>query len=769
MRSTLIIFIFYFSFAALAQNKIKGIVVDEKQEPIPTTSVLVLDKEGKNTNSTITDTLGRFSLNVNPKLYSEIRFKSLGFKDKAVKLNSLSYKDINTITLKDTLLTIDDIHVKASKLLVNAEKDIFLISDKDRKNTPTASELITDLPLFSLNHFNNKITTNEGKRVLLLLNGIRTNEEKLLSINPKEIQKIEHYELPPARYSDLNLTSVINVITFNRKQKGFDLSTNLNNSYSDIFGTNVLNIEAYDSINSFNVQYFIDYRGFDDIKKNQSYFYNKKNYHAIYEGLPSEYRGTYNKLSTEYKRNTSKYLFSGELVYRNSNGYEKYNQRATHSGMEIVEREYRHRELDDQSNSIALDLYYSRKLRNDQSWGINIVNTISGANSKSKLSTSNSLKSDNSGIYSDFNDNESNSIIGETFYTKPLKKHRLTIGFRNSYKHLSQIYNNQYSSDIYQNISYLYSGLSGKFKKISYTYNLGVQNTHAKYESNNSITQNDIVLKSSLSLSTTVNSVNKFRYNAYLSSNVPSITELANNQVQIDDFLIYRGNYNISPYYVVGNQFKYQLNFEKVYISYLARYQVFLEPYQATFIDENQYILKTYQHQEKLQDAYTSLFISWKPFKQFVIQPIYGFSYVSNQYTGNRTEKLASHYFSLKATLSHKSWKLILEDIEPYKNLQGDIVTEVGRSAYGQLSFTKKNLTLAAWYWHQPEPVSSRSISNVISLNENKVWDELQNVFGIKLNYFIHTGNKKTRNNKKRLRNEDRVSGLSKENTVNFK
>ncbi len=673
------------------------------------------------------------------------------------------------IVLEKVEFSIDEVVVVSDKILTEAEKDIIIITDADRKNVSSATDLLSDLPQFSLDRINNKLKTSDGEPLLILINGIEADATKLLSLNPKKVKAIEHYQLPPARFSNLNTSAVINVVTYEQKERGLDLNISANNSFTDGYGTNVVSVGVHDSVNVLEFQYFIDYRKFDDILNNQKYQYIEDDVFSYYRGKAGDYNGSYNRLTAEYKRNTKLNSFSARLVYRNSRGFEDYKQNIEQSLTQKKGQELRTRRLEDFFGSYALDIYNAKHFRNNKVLGVNVVGTLSEANSTSALSVNSSLSPSLNYVYEDFNDNTSYSIIGELFYSQPISKLNWTIGAKNYFKFLEQTYNSTQSSSLEQNKAYIYSGISGKISKSSsFSYNIGVENTNALIDGTSSkLEQSKAVLKSSLSVLIPLGQKHKFRFNSYLSSNVPSITEMASNRVFLDQSLIYRGEPNMVPYYIWGSQLRYQFSTPKLYFTPTIRYQSFVDPYLSAFVKEGDYVVKTYRQFDRLKDLYASLMLSWKPVDFFNVQTTYGFSHVSLHIDGEESSSLPSHYLSLKFLFNYENWRLTLENTEPYENMQGEIINKYGRSSYVQLSYSKNNISAATWFWHQPNSSGYRTNSKLISVEEEKIWEGLRCVLGVKLTYNLQLG-EKDRSAKKLLQNEDNSSGLSKNNTANF-
>ncbi len=750
-----------FSTFSFSQRNITGVVTNEKEEPVIAATIAVLNPDSTLVSGTTTNAEGKFRLKLkNNKNF--LRISCIGYKTKFVQpLNN----DL-IIVLEDALINIDEILVKSDKILLEAEKDIIIISNADRKNTATATEMISGLSRFNIDPLNHKIQTSDGEPVLVLLNGIETDEIKLLSLSPKEIQKIEYYQLPPGRFSNLNSTSVMNIITYKKRDKGMDININTGNSFTDIYGDNTVSIGLYDSINSLDFQYFIDYRNLNDIIQNQEYTYFDKNTTSLYQGRPGKYRRTNNRFSTEYKRNTDSNKLSAKFILRRSDGFENYTQNITQN--EDVET--RSRKLKDTYNSYALDIYNATYYKKDRIIGMNVVGTISDANSISDLSAIYTESSELNYEFEDINTNKGYSVIAEVFHTMSLNKVKWTVGVNNYYKLLKQTYNNHKETKIKRNRSYFYTGISGEIKnKIPYSFNIGFENTNASIETDEKQHQRMPVAKSSLSLLIPIAKKHKLRYASYLSSNVPSITEMAENYTYLDHALIYRGTSDISPYYVWGNRLNYQLTgSDNFYISPAVRYQLFFEPYQNAFIKEGDLIVKTYQTYDKLTDFYVSLSLNWKPLAFFNLQTTYGFSDVSLRSGNKKTENLIDQYFLTKLYFTHKNWKLSIINLEPYTNMDGEIITTYGRTLYTQLSYTRKNLNISGWFIHRPNQSSYRTASDIIDIKEEKTWNDLNSVIGIRLVYNLNIGNKRKKSVRKIVTNEDSSSGLSKNNTSNF-
>lgn len=121
-----------------AQNKlstinVKGVVVDSNNNPISLVAVTASRLDVASIRATTTDQKGKFEFAELSSDYVELNISCIGFKSKIINLENRSNYDLGAITLSDSLLLLDEVSVKASKILFGVDKDVMLITDSDRK------------------------------------------------------------------------------------------------------------------------------------------------------------------------------------------------------------------------------------------------------------------------------------------------------------------------------------------------------------------------------------------------------------------------------------------------------------------------------------------------------------------------------------------------------------------------------------------------------------------------------------------------------------
>ncbi len=75
-----------------------------------------------------------------------------------------------------------------------------------------ARELVSTVPSLRIDRQSNTLATLSGKRILILLNGVKATDTDLLLIPAGKIRKVDYYDVPPVRYMDM-ADVVLNVIT----------------------------------------------------------------------------------------------------------------------------------------------------------------------------------------------------------------------------------------------------------------------------------------------------------------------------------------------------------------------------------------------------------------------------------------------------------------------------------------------------------------------------------------------------------------------------
>lgn len=212
---------------------------------------------------------------------------------------------------------------------------------------------------------NKKLQTANGGNILILCDGVKTDEIDLMGLKPENILRVEYYAQMPTRYANLGVDAVLNVIT--RRMRGGYVMAHIENGFTTGYGTNILQSKYNEDDNDFTLRYFIDYRRLSKYKLEQSYDY------ILSRNLPVEEVVSNTGLKTNYL--------------------------------------YPH-----------LDVYFSKTFKREQELIVDVVNTYYNSESERRL-----LQTGGGENYEAFTqlNNKSYSLISKVMYSKGLDADRL--------------------------------------------------------------------------------------------------------------------------------------------------------------------------------------------------------------------------------------------------------------------------------------------------------------------------------------------------------
>ena len=340
MKHLLVIVLCVCSIGQLMAQSITGKVVDEKQEPIPYAScVLINASDSTFVAGAVSNLEGVFNLDVQEASYI-IQISYLGYKTKEITCSS---GDLGTIVLDVDTQTLDEVVVKGERPLVKMENNRLtynISSILESKIVSNAHDLIKELPsVMSLD--GNSLSLVGTTSTTICINGKKSQldmsqlTDYLKSLPADEVEKVEVlYNAPPQWHVK---GSVINVVL--KKKKNYTINGQVQGSYVnqhrnsyDLGGTLMASTPKVD----FDVMYkFADQRSIsqtdmdgihtvDDAKYNilsTTKEYERNNKHSIYTNIGYKINDN-NNLNFSYNgliapKSTSE-LYSNNSMFSNA-------------------------------------------------------------------------------------------------------------------------------------------------------------------------------------------------------------------------------------------------------------------------------------------------------------------------------------------------------------------------------------------------------------------------------------------------------------------
>lgn len=250
IRTTLYLFVslmwFSLSFAQTEapSYSIKGLVTDSaSSKPLEYVTTALKTAVGKPFKSTLSKTGGHFLFSKVPSGKYMLTFISVGYKRKSLPVtieNGSKQLEVNvgSVTLAPSSNQLKEVNVTADRPLIKQEVDRIsydLQADPESKVT-SVLDMMRKVPLLSLDADDNiKLQGNSNYKILI--NG---KPSTMVSKNPRDvlrsmpassIQKIEVITTPPAKYDSEGLAGIINIITNEKIDNGYNGSINLNERF----------------------------------------------------------------------------------------------------------------------------------------------------------------------------------------------------------------------------------------------------------------------------------------------------------------------------------------------------------------------------------------------------------------------------------------------------------------------------------------------------------------------------------------------------------
>lgn len=222
MKVVLTLIIYVFSICqACSQGQLCGHLLNEKKERLAYATVSLLKRDSSLVSGTITDSLGYYVIEkITPNDYL-LRFSLIGYKSKTI---SITIKNVSmtvpTVTLETDNVMLGEVVVKGSSF-IRKDDHVLVIPDKQQvKHASTGYDLLYNLMIPDINVDRKTGTvSNTTGNVILYINGEEANYRDVQSLRPRDIEKVEYYDLPTGKYAGNN--AVINYIVKKRQSGGY--------------------------------------------------------------------------------------------------------------------------------------------------------------------------------------------------------------------------------------------------------------------------------------------------------------------------------------------------------------------------------------------------------------------------------------------------------------------------------------------------------------------------------------------------------------------
>ena len=193
----------FYVLPMISQVLVKGNVKSENTQEVIYASIQLLHPDSSFVQGTITDSIGNYCLQ---NVYSgdyllfvssmgyipQWHIFSIGIQDKKLPL----------LTLKKDNILLDEVVVKASSFVRQKDRVLIIPTEQQVKHASTGYDLLYNLmiPGMSVNTQKGSVNTLLGEATLYI-NGQKADYKEIRALRPKDIEKIEYFEMPTGKYA----------------------------------------------------------------------------------------------------------------------------------------------------------------------------------------------------------------------------------------------------------------------------------------------------------------------------------------------------------------------------------------------------------------------------------------------------------------------------------------------------------------------------------------------------------------------------------------
>ena len=609
--------------------------------------------------------------------------------------DSIPAKNIPLPTPTDSALTLQEVHVKAARIITRNDGYIYFPSAKVKEAATNGYSLLDriGLPHIRIDEIRHTITAlNNLGSVQLQLNGAKASQTEIISLDPKTILRIHFIDNPGLRYGE-DIAYVINIVT-RRTQTGYSLGTDLTNAVTTYSGHNTV----YTNITRQNSEWGLNYDfGYQDTRGGQSeeqadYLLNNGTHNIVSRtSQDTRMREFNNTVQLKYSLTDSlDNIFQARL----SNAFSHSPTDLTHILVDDDTSSY----LSLQQNAAlsfnpSLDLYLSRRLGSQRSFTANLVVT--------HINTDENHYNNEGGPYEFSVHGNVWSLLSEAIYETKLKPFTLSAG----YKGLLKYTYNHYTGDVLATTpinngsAYLYIEAQGKLSKLNYSAGIGTsflgyhQNEH-RY--------NFWLFRPKLTISYQPIAPLTLKYGFEVSPFVSRIAMISNTAIRGGSHEWSVGNPDLKPSYRIENFIDATLTLPRLTtnlnVMYWTNRNCNMALYTRSADDRFYY---TQKNQKGIDMLYCTAYA------QYQIIPdklsCFAASYLAHfaNHGDNYEHRYTAFNYNIQATAYLGRWTISLTADNGWRAMEGETIIRQGAQCVFNCSYRMGNCTLSL-IWLNP-------------------------------------------------------------------
>ncbi|WP_281815947.1 TonB-dependent receptor [Parabacteroides goldsteinii] len=751
-----------------AQNlEIKGMVRNGRDKaPLEFANVVLQTADSVFITGTTTDGKGRFMLDKVKAGDYLLAVSSLGYETQYIALDGFNKSiDLKEILMEDAAVSLDGVTVSASNTNSRFDRKLIFPSDRQVKASTNGMDLLQQLmlPKITVNPMSNEIKVPGNGEVQLRINGVKVELDEIKALLPTDIIRIEFHDNPGLRYR--NAEVVLDYIV-RRPETGGNFSVDMSQGVNALWGEHRVSGKINHKKSEFGASYRIGPRDFYGMSRDNEEIFHLADgtvLHRKETGDPSHASMFMHNLNLNYSvQDPEKYLFNATFRYWN-NHQPHWDYRGILSNLDNPDDYVDMVDLNSSDNQVpALDLYYQRNLKNDQTLVFNVVGTYNRTSSHRFYQESRGEE-----LLTDINNRVSGkkySLIGEAIYEKKLANgNSLSGGVWHTQSFSDNEYRNghDYETHMDQSASSIYGEFKGKVRKLDYMLGVELARLYYKQEGTDDSDQ-FYTFNPRFTLQYALPGQSFIRLKGYVGNLSPSLGNLNAVEQVIDSLQLQRGNPRLESYmsYLLDLNYEYQKGIFYALVNGTYEYvpnAIMDEKYQ-----EGNKIIQTWNNQKNWQRV-----VGFAMFRVGPIKDILQFSFTGgvNHYISNGntySHRYTNWYCNMQASLTWKKFMLMYQMNTNWNRFWGETLEGGENIQMFMAKYNFKNLSLGIGAFNPFSDnwkVQSENWNQYASSKKTSYIKESSRLFVVSVSYNFSFG-RTYKAGQKRLNNSDSDSGV---------
>ena len=751
-----------------AQNlEIKGMVRNGRDKaPLEFANVVLQTADSVFITGTTTDGKGRFMLDKVKAGDYLLAVSSLGYETQYIALDGFNKSiDLKEILMEDAAVSLDGVTVSASNTSSRSDRKLIFPSDRQVKASTNGMDLLQQLmlPKITVNPMSNEIKVPGNGEVQLRINGVKVELDEIKALLPADIIRIEFHDNPGLRYrnAQLELDYIVR-----RPETGGNFSVDMSQGVNALWGEHRVSGKINHKKSEFGASYRIGPRDFYGMSRDNEEIFHLADgtvLHRKETGDPSHASMFMHNLNLNYSvQDPEKYLFNATFRYWN-NHQPHWDYRGILSNLDNPDDYVDMVDLNSSDNQVpALDLYYQRNLKNDQTLVFNVVGTYNRTSSHRFYQESRGEE-----LLTDINNRVSGkkySLIGEAIYEKKLANgNSLSGGVWHTQSFSDNEYRNghDYETHMDQSASSIYGEFKGKVRKLDYMLGVELARLYYKQEGTDDSDQ-FYTFNPRFTLQYALPGQSFIRLKGYVGNLSPSLGNLNAVEQVIDSLQLQRGNPRLESYmsYLLDLNYEYQKGIFYALVNGTYEYvpnAIMDEKYQ-----EGNKIIQTWNNQKNWQRV-----VGFAMFRVGPIKDILQFSFTGgvNHYISNGntySHRYTNWYCNMQASLTWKKFMLMYQMNTNWNRFWGETLEGGENIQMFMAKYNFKNLSLGIGAFNPFSDnwkVQSENWNQYASSKKTSYIKESSRLFVVSVSYNFSFG-RTYKAGQKRLNNSDSDSGV---------